>query len=258
MEQARAGRERLLSQAFVDLTDTLVDDYDMIELLDRLVSYSVELLAAEAVAIMLTDARQQLHAVASSSEDADLLDLLQVQAEQGPCVECIRTGAPVSVADLSQSAGRWPRFAAITSQRSTFVSVHALPLRLRGDAIGALNLFHRQPGPLPDNDLAIAQALADVATVGILQERAVRRGEVVNEQLQHALNSRIIIEQAKGVLAQHLGLGMSEAFDRLRGYVRERNLRLADVARLLVTRELDPAVLDSVPARSPRTTGDRR
>ncbi|WP_037074684.1 GAF and ANTAR domain-containing protein [Pseudonocardia spinosispora] len=254
MVQTQAGRERLLTRAFVDLTDTLVDDYDMIELLDRLVGYSVGLFTAEAAAIMVIDARGQLHAVASSSQDADVLDLLQVQADQGPCVECIRTGAPVSVPDLSEAEHRWPRFAAIISRRTTFASVHALPLRLRGEAIGALNLFHRQPGPLPEDDLVVAQALADVATVGILQERAIHRGEIVNEQLQHALNSRIIIEQAKGVLSQHLGLRMDQAFDQLRGYARGHNLRLADVARQLVTRELDPGVLSSSTPTSAQVT----
>lgn len=250
MEQAEAGRERLLSQAFVDLTDTLVHDYDMIDLLDRLVGYSVRLLAAEAAAIMLIDAREQLHAVASSSQNADVLDLMQVQADQGPCVECIQTGEPVSVPDLSTAADRWPQFASIISRRTTFASVHAVPLRLRGQAIGALNLFHRVPGPLPDNDLAVAQALADVATVGILQERAIHRAEVLNEQLQHALNSRVIIEQAKGILSEQLGLSMDQAFEQLRGYVRGHNLRLVDVARQLVTRELDPAALSSSAPRS--------
>jgi len=131
--------------------------------------------------------------------------------------------------------------------------VHAVPLRLRGQAIGALNLLHRTPGSLPEDDLALGQALADIATIGILQERAIRRGEVVNEQLQTALNSRVIIEQAKGVLSHHLGLSTDEAFNRLRGYVRSRNLRLADVARLLATRQLDPAKL-AIPAPQTKPT----
>jgi GAF domain-containing protein len=254
MSQPRADRERPVSRAFVALADTLVDDYDVIDLLDRLVAYSVELLAADAAGILLADARGELHAVASSSEDAELMELLQLQAEQGPCLDCFRTAAPVSVADLSEATDRWPTFAAAAGQRGAFASVHAIPLRLRGQAIGALTLLHRTAGPLPEDDLALAQALADVATIGILQERAIRRREVVNEQLQTALTSRVIIEQAKGVLAQHLGLSMDEAFNRLRGYVRGHNLRLADVARLIATRQLDPRTLTTPapPERHPQ------
>ena len=243
VSQAGEGREHLVSRAFVSLADTLVDEYDVIDLLDRLVSYSVELLMAQAAGIMLGDARQQLRAVAASSEDAQLMELLQLQSDEGPCMDCFRSAAPVSVVDLTEAAHRWPIFVAAVGEREMFRSVHALPLRLRGEAIGALNLFRSEPGPLPDADLALGQALADVATIGILQERAIRRGEVVSEQLQAALNSRVVIEQAKGVLAQHLGLGMDEAFDRLRTFARNRNLRLREVACQIVQQELDPGVL---------------
>jgi GAF domain-containing protein len=253
MSQPSGGRERLVSRAFVALADTLVDEYDVIDLLDHLVAYSVELLAADAAGILLADARGELHAVASSSEDAEMLELLQLQAEQGPCVDCFRSAAPVSVADLNQAADRWPRFVAAAAQQASFASVHAVPLRLRGQAIGALNLLHRSPASLPEDDLALGQALADIATIGILQERAIRHGEVVNEQLQAALTSRVIIEQAKGVLAQHLGLSMDEAFNRLRGYVRGHNLRLADVARLIATRQLDPHLLVAPAPQTRRT-----
>jgi GAF domain-containing protein len=125
------------------------------------------------------------------------MELLQLQAEEGPCVDCYRSGVPVSVTDLADVALRWPQFIAALTQRGAYGSL-PLPLRLRGQAIGTLNLFHHQPVPLPEEDLALGQALADVATIGILSERAIRRGEVVNEQLQIALNSRIVIEQAKG------------------------------------------------------------
>jgi GAF domain-containing protein len=255
MSQPPGGRERLVSRAFVALADTLVDDYDIIDLLDHLVVHSVELLAADAAGIMLADARGELRAVAASSEDAELMELLQLQAEQGPCMDCFHSAAPVSVANLSEATDRWPRFVAAAVQGGAFASVHAVPLRLRGQAIGALSLLHRTPGSLPEDDLALGQALADVATIGILQERAIRRGEVVNEQLQTALNSRVIIEQAKGVLAQHLGLSTDEAFNRLRGYVRSRNLRLSDVARQLATRELDPRALVEPATRTRCTDG---
>jgi GAF domain-containing protein len=243
MSQVGSGREQLLARAFVGLADTLVDDYDIIGLLDRLVCHSVELLAADAAAIMLADSQRDLRVVASSSEDAEVMDLLQLQADEGPCVDCVRTGAPVSVADLAEAVSRWPHFVAAVAQRGAFRSVHALPLRLRGEAIGAMNLFHPHPGRLPEDDLALGQALADVATIGILSERAIHRGEVLTEQLQTALTSRVIIEQAKGVLAQQGGLSMDAAFGRLRGYARDRNERLSVVARRVVETGLADDVL---------------
>ena len=250
MSLVGSGCEQLLSRAFVGLADTLVDDYDIIDLLDRLVSYSVELLAADAAGILLADSQRDLRVVAASQEDAEVMELLQLQADQGPCVECFRTGGPVSVADLADAAGRWPVFVAGLAERGAYRSVHALPLRLRGEAIGTLNLFHGQPGALPDADLAVGQALADVATIGILQERAIRRGEVVTEQLQAALNSRVIIEQAKGVLAQHGHLTMDAAFDRLRRYARTHHTRLSEVARQVIETDLATDVLSTPAMRS--------
>jgi GAF domain-containing protein len=237
------GRETLLIEAFVVLADTMVDDYDIIDLLDRLVGYSVELLAADAAGILLVDTMGELRVVASSDEQTSWMELMQLQADEGPSVECFRTGAPVSIGDLAEAAERWPRFVAAVRERRAYRSVHALPLRLRGDAVGTLNLFHQLPGPLPAADLALGQALADVATIGILSERAIRRGVVVNEQLQLAVNSRIIIEQAKGVLAQHGNLNMDAAFDRLRRYARRNHLRLSDVARRVVDTDLAADVL---------------
>jgi len=231
-------REGRVSRALVSLADTLVDDYDIIELLDRLIGYSVALLAADAAAIMLVDASGRLRAVASSSEDADMMELLQLQVEQGPCVECFHTGAPVSVADLNDARKRWPRFFDAVTQRRTYRSVHAIPLRLRGQAIGALNLFHREPGPLPQADLDVAQALADVATIGILSERAIHDAGVLNVQLQTTLNGRVIIEQAKGLIAHQGRISMDAAFARLRRYSRENNQRLVEVARQVANSQL--------------------
>ncbi len=243
VDEQVSGREQVLIKAFVGLADTLVVDYDVIDLLDRLVAYSVALLDADAAGILLADAQGTLQVVATSNEESAMLELLQLQADQGPCVECFHTGVPVGVPDLAETGDRWPRFIAAIAERGTYRSVHALPLRLRGTAIGGLNLFHSQPGALPAADLALGQALADVATIGILQERAIRRGEVVHEQLQNALNSRVIIEQAKGVLAQQGNLAMDVAFDRLRRYARGRNLRLSDVARQVVDNDLAATVL---------------
>ncbi len=244
---SQTEREQRVSAAFVALADTLVDDYDIIDLLDQLVGHCVALLAADAAGLMLADARGQLRVVAASSEDAQTMELLQLQSEQGPCLEAFETVAQVRVPDLAKVAQRWPRFVAAVAESGAFASVHAIPLRLRGQAIGALNLFHRSPGPLPEADLALGQALADVATIGILSERAVHRGEVLNEQLQTALNSRVVVEQAKGVIAQHFGVGMDVGFDRLRRYARAHNLRLAEVARRVAVGELDLGVLSAPP-----------
>jgi GAF domain-containing protein len=243
MTTTGSGRETLLIEAFVGLADTMVDDYDIIDMLDRLVVYSMELLAADAAGILLADVSGNLRVVASSNEQTDWMELMKLQADEGPCVDCVRTGTPVSIADLADAAQRWPRFVAAIQERRPYRSVHALPLRLRGEAVGTLNLFHQHPGPLPAADVALGQALADVATIGILSERAIRRGEVVNEQLQVALNSRIIIEQAKGVLSQHGSLTMDAAFDRLRRYARHNGRRLSDVARRVVETDLATDVL---------------
>ena len=212
----------------------------MIDVLDRLVAHSVELLAVEAAGIMLLDPRGRLRAVASSNEESSWTELMQLQADEGPCIDCIRTAKPVTITDLHAGAARWPRLTAALQERTTtggqrFRSVHALPLRLRGEAVGGLNLFHTRPGSLPDTDLRLGQALADIATIGILQERAIHHGEIVAEQLQSALNSRIVIEQAKGVLAHSGGLTMEVAFERLRQHARHQRLRLSDVARRVVT-----------------------
>jgi GAF domain-containing protein len=254
MSDVGRGREQLLSRAFVGLADTLVDDYDIIDLLDRLVNYSVELLAADAAGILLADSQRTLRVVASSQEDAEVMELLQLQADQGPCMDCFSIGAPVSVPDLAEAAGRWPVFVAAVAERGAYRSVHALPLRLRSEAIGTLNLFHGQPGVLPDADLTVGQALADVATIGILSERAIRRSEVLTEQLQAALNSRVIIEQAKGVLAQRGNLTMAAAFDRLRRHARTHNTRLSEVARQVIETDLAAAVLDASVAHGHSTS----
>jgi GAF domain-containing protein len=253
VSQAEIDRERQLTAAFVELADTLVDDYDVIDVLDRLIAHSVTLLAAEAAGIMLVGPQRGLRVVASSTDESGLTELMQIQADEGPRVDCVRTGAVVAVTDLENAAERWPRLTAALAGNGGYRSVHALPLRLRGEAIGGMNLFHTRPGPLPPADLRLGQALADIATIGILQERAIRRGEVVAEQLKTALNSRVVIEQAKGVLAQYGDLTMDAAFDRLRRYARSRNLLLGDVARAIVTdRGFAQQILAVAASDSPR------
>lgn len=254
-------REQDVALAFVALADTLVDDYDVIDLLDRLAAHCVSLLDAEAAGILLGDSRRELRAVAASSEDARTMELLQLQSDQGPCMDCFSTGMPVLIPDIAgstEAARRWPRFVEAAQADGGFRSVHALPLRLRHRAIGALNLFHRRPGPLPEADLRLGQALADVATIGILSERTIRQRETVQEQLQTALNSRVTIEQAKGVLAHALQLGMDEAFDRLRRYCRRQNLRLSEVAGRIVTGELSPSTFSTEVPSPPRDVRPRR
>src|SRR6266576_4456704 len=224
----------LLSDTFVELADTMVADFDVIDFLHLLTGRSVALLAASAAGVMLADPRGELRLAAASSEQAGLLELFQLQNDQGPCLECFRTGLPVTAAGLAGPAPRWPRFAAAAAQAG-FAAVEALPMRLRDQVIGALNLFRAEPGPLEPAELRIAQALADVATIGLLHERNVRRRETVAEQLQAALNSRAVIEQAKGKLAERLSIDMDRAFALIRDYARNSNQHLTDVARDFVT-----------------------
>ncbi len=233
-------RESRLLQAFVQMADTLVDDYDVAELLHQLAEYCVRLLDAAAAGLLLSDQRGGLQVMASSSEQTRLLELFQIQANEGPCLDCVRTGEPVHAPDLTEMNGRWPSFAP-EALREGFAAVHAIPLRLRHDTIGALNLFSTSPGPLPAADVEVARALADTATIGILQERAIHRGEILTEQLQTALNNRVAIEQAKGVLAYAVNLDMDRAFQALRTFSRNHNIRLTDIAHRLVTGTLTPA-----------------
>ena len=227
------GGERAVAEALVGLADSLVDDYDIIELLHRLTSECVHLLPVDAAGLLLSDQRGSLHLVSSSTEQARLLELFQLQAEQGPCLDCFRTSHQVSSADLAQDRERWPQFSA-RAEEAGYAAVHALPLRLRSETIGALNLFSEQPSALQSDEMRIGQALADIATISILQERAVHRGDILVEQLQTALNSRVIIEQAKGVLAERNQLDMAEAFALLRRYSRSNRRRLTEVAAEVV------------------------
>ena len=219
----------LLSETFVELTDTMVVGFDVIDFLHVLTDRSVKLLDVSAAGLLLADPRGELRVVAASSEAVRLLELFQLQNDQGPCLDCFRAGRPVAAADLAAEAQRWPRFAA-AAQQAGFAAVQALPMRLRDQVIGALNLFRAVPGAFDPADIRIGQALADVATISLLHERSMRHSDTLNEQLQTALNSRVIIEQAKGKLAERLGLNLDQAFSVLRDHARTRNLRLSDVA----------------------------
>lgn len=247
-------REATLVHTFVELADSLVDDFDLVELLTLVADRSVEVLDVAAAGLMVGAADGELRVVASSSDAMRVLELFEVQADQGPCPECYRTGTPIINEQLTTVDDRWPTFAP-RALAAGFRSVHALPMRLRGRTIGALNLFRATEGTLDAADVAAAQAFADVATIAILSHRAAAEAQAINDQLTSALNSRIVIEQAKGMVSQETGLDMEQSFNRYRGHARNHNLRLADVAASIIDGTLAPADLDEVVARrAPRPT----
>ncbi|MCX4824532.1 GAF and ANTAR domain-containing protein [Streptomyces sp. NBC_01142] len=225
--------EQFLAKTFVELADNLVADFDLIDFLRLLTDRCVGMLGASAAGVLLADRDGGLRVMAASDEQVRLLELFQLQNDQGPCLECFHTGAPVSVPDLRTETDRWPRFVA-QARHSGFAAVQALPMRLRDDVVGTLNLFRAAPGPFDPADTPIAQALADVATISLLQQRSTHRSNVLNDQLQTALNSRVLIEQAKGKLAERQGIDMEQAFTALRGYARAHNRRLSDLARAFI------------------------
>ncbi|MDP1820282.1 MAG: GAF and ANTAR domain-containing protein [Acidimicrobiales bacterium] len=202
----------------------------------------VEVLDVATAGIMLAGPGGELRVMTSSSDAMRVLELFEVQAQEGPCLDCYRTGRPVLNHVLAADGGRWPRFTA-EALEAGFQSVQALPLRLRGNIIGALNMFHTDQEALAEGEAEIAQAFADVATIAILQHRAGLEGQVMNEQLQQALNSRVLIEQAKGVTAERAGLSIDEAFRALRSHARNHNLGLVSVAQGVIDGTLHAAEL---------------
>lgn len=222
-----------LARVFVEVADTLIDDFDLIEFMQMLTKRSAELFDVSAAGLLLADHHGRLHLMAASDERTQMLELFQLQAHEGPCQDCFSSGIPVSDPDLTKT-DRWPRFVPL-AVAAGFGAVHAFPMRLRGEVIGALNLFSNEPAEMDALDQRVVQALADVATMALLQERAIRRGEILAEQLQGALNSRIAIEQAKGALAQIHGCSTDEAFDIMRGYARAQGRPLTEVATQVTT-----------------------
>jgi GAF domain-containing protein len=240
-------REQRIVQTFVELTDTMVDDFDVIDFLHRVAARCVELLDCDEAGVMLTDAAGTLRVMASSSERAHALELMQTQTDEGPCFECFTRGEPVSSEDLEADRGRWPTFSP-AALAGGFCSVHALPMRVRGQTVGALNLFRIPAGRLDETDVPIAQGMADIAAVGLMQERSVRESREVVQQLESALTSRVVIEQAKGVLAERAQISLDAAFLRMRGYARANNLKIGRVARDLVDGQLEPDELSRAPS----------
>lgn len=237
-----SAREDEIVAALVSMAGSLAQGHDVNELLTQLAADCARLLDVSAAGLLLADQRGALHVVAASSERIADLEAFQAQRAQGPCHTCYLDGKPVNVPDLAAVAQRWPDFAAVAA-RAGVVSVHAVPMRLRDDVVGALNLFGTTPGPLNEADLRLAQALADVATIALIQDRATADKNLVNEQLQNALDSRVVLEQAKGVLSYNGDLDMEGAYAVLRTYARNHNLKLTDLARALVSRAVPAALV---------------
>ncbi|MEO5919773.1 MAG: GAF and ANTAR domain-containing protein [Pseudolysinimonas sp.] len=230
-------REALLAETFVVLADSMVVGYDVVDLLHTLVERSALLFDAADAGIILADPAGELGVIASTSERTHLIELMQLREGEGPCVEAYLRGVVVSVPDLASVADRWPLFAD-RARELGYASIHSIPLRLRKETIGALNLFREREGELSDQDVAASQAMADVATIGILQERAFREADLTEKQLRHALESRITIEQAKGVVAHTRQVDMDEAFRLIRTHARANGELLEAVARAIVDRHL--------------------
>jgi GAF domain-containing protein len=232
-------RESDVVWSFVEMADNLVDDYDVVDLLTRLSHRCVDLLGVSAAGVMLVSPAGHLGLAASSSEAMRLLELFELQAEEGPCLDAFRTGERIEHENLDAQTGRWPSFAAAALQAG-FQSASALPLRLRDVTVGALNLLNTERTPMDEADIIVARAFADLAALSILQHQASEEAQRLNQQLSAALSSRVVIEQAKGVISERAGVHLDEAFARLRAYARNHNLRLTDVARAAVDGSLDP------------------
>jgi len=232
-------REAEVVRALVEMADTLVDDYDIVDLLTGLADRCVNLLGVSAAGVMLASPEGSLGLVASSSEAMRLLALFEIQAQEGPCLDAFRTGQRVEHENLQAGSGRWPSFAT-AALKAGFQSASALPLRLRELTIGALNLLSVTQTPMDEADVIVARAFADLAALSIVHHRAIIEVQRVNEQLSGALTSRVVIEQAKGVISERAGVDLAQAFTRLRSYARNRNLRLTDVAEAAVDGTLDP------------------
>jgi hypothetical protein len=238
-------RETRVLEAVVSLVDSLLYDFDVVELLTELTERCAQLLDIEAAGLLLVDPLEQLRLLAATSDSTRELELFQLQADEGPCVECYSSGQPVSVAELQAEADRWPRFVP-AALHAGFASVHAVPMRAAGTVMGALGLFGGRPGALSDADLLVAQTLAHIASVAILQEHPPTPATVM-PQLRNAQTSRILVEQAKGFLRETLDVSVEQAFQLLRAYARTNGAHLTDVARRLMTdRSSRPALLAAI------------
>lgn len=247
MKGQTMAREELLAETFVQLADSLVDEFDIIDLLTVVADRCVELLDTDAAGILLADSDGNLRVMAASNEQARMLELFQLQNDEGPCLDAYSTGQPVVCTDLRLFSDAWPVFAS-EALDSGFLSVYAFPLRLRNNTLGALNLFRTNSRQMPETDIRLAQALGDSATIAILQDQAIRDVSLEAGRLQHALDSRITIEQAKGMLAERSNIDMSDAFERMRTYSRANNRQLTAVAADIIAGTLPLDALIPQPA----------
>ena len=238
------SRESVLARTMVELADSLVDDFDVVDLLTTLVDRCVEVLDVAAAGIMLATPPGELQFITASSEAMRVVELFELQTAEGPCLDSFRSRQPVVNQDLAEAGDRWPQFAPVAVGEG-FRGADAIPMRLRGEVIGALNLFRKEASSLNDGDLIAAQALADVATIAILQHQAAADTHVVNTQLREALDSRIIIEQAKGVIAERQHIDMEHAFAQLRRHARHHNQRLVDTASNIINGAHGPTTADT-------------
>lgn len=230
-------REQRVAQTFVDLVDTLVEDFDLVDLMVLLAERTVELTSAAASGLLLLDRDEHLRLVAATSEDVEHVELFQIQNAEGPCRDCCLAGQPVTSTDLRADADRWPEFVPV-ALAAGYRNVHAYPLRLGATTVGALGVFGTGTSPPTDEDTTLTRALAHVATIALLQTRAIHDAHLLTTQLQDALNSRIVIEQAKGMLTEQAHIDLDEAFARLRRHARHHNLLLTDVAHAVAGRTL--------------------
>jgi ANTAR domain/GAF domain len=244
-------REQRVVETFITLADTLVDSYDLIDFMQTLAERSVELLDVTAAGIMLADPDGKLRHIACSSEQMRLVELFELQLEEGPCFDAYNDHVPINCDSLHDAEARWPGFAP-HAREGGFDAVSAVPMRLRADVIGALNLFSSRSAAMTHHDLALAQAMADIATIGILQERTIHDSRAFSAQLEVALESRIVIEQAKGIVAEHDRVSVDEAFQRIRRFARHHNRLLSDTARQIITGDLPSQALTTASSQ-PRT-----
>lgn len=237
------SRDEWLARTFVELADTLVADFDLIEFLSMLADRCVELLGSAEVGLVLIGPRG-LQVMASSTERMRMTELLELQFDEGPCSECFHTGLPVLNEQLESADSRWPRFAPM-AREGGFQMVHAVPLRLRDEVIGAMNVFDTSLHEMTVSESNLLRAFADAATIGILQERTVKQHSDLSVQLQGALNSRIAVEQAKGIVAERLKVDMDVAFGMIRNHARKNGTPLTAVAEDLVRGSLNVSELAS-------------
>ena len=237
------SRESVLARTMVELADNLVDDFDIVDLLTLLSDRCVEVLDSTAAGIMLVGPDGQLQLMSSSNDAIRVVEVFELQSAEGPCWDCFYSGRPIVNQDLTAAQARWPSFAPV-AVAAGFLGSDAIPMRLRGNVIGALNLFRTERGSLRDEDVTVAQALADVATIAILQNRTSVMAAEVNAQLNAALTSRIVIEQTKGIIAERRRVSIDTAFTYMRRHARDHDRRLADLARATVAGTLDLSTFD--------------